>query len=102
MNLTQTSLSLNEIENNQNLEYTLDNDLDASDACFRLKSLGLYLLTVCVTGIISNFVLLWTLLRLKELRKTTTNRYIIVIAINNLIGCIFDVPLQVVSAFYCK
>ena len=76
--------------------------LDDLEKCFQLKSLGVYMLAICVTGVISNFVLLWTLFRLKELRKTPTNRFIKVIALNNLIGCIFDLPLQIISAFYCK
>jgi hypothetical protein len=83
--------------------WLLKNDkTDDLENCFQLRSLGVYMLAICVTGVISNFVLLWTLIRLKELRKTPTNRFIKVIAVNNLIGCIFDLPLQIISAFCCK
>ena len=91
--ISNESLSLWQFKNDE------INDLEK---CFQLKSLGVYMLAICVTGVISNFVLLWTLIRLKELRKTPTNRFIKVIALNNLIGCIFDLPLQIISAFYCK
>jgi hypothetical protein len=79
----------------------ISNFVDHNKECFRLKFLGGYLLLTCLGGIVLNSLLLWTFVEKKELR-TAINRFIIVITINNLIGCIIDLPMQIISSFNCE
>ena len=68
--------------------------------CYRLKFIGSYLLVTCLAGIFLNTLLLWMFYRHKELR-TPINRLIIAITVNNLMGCVLDLPMQIISSFKC-
>jgi hypothetical protein len=68
--------------------------------CYRLYFIGSYLFVTCLAGIFLNTILLWMFHRHQELR-TPINRLIIAITVNNLIGCIIDLPLQIISSFKC-
>ena len=74
---------------------------DDEDECVKLKFIGIYLLIIFVMGIGFNSSLLWLFYQKKDLR-TSLNRFIFVIVSNNLIGCLIDLPFQVISSFACK
>ena len=93
MNFTHGPISLDSVEN-------LNEELKSKE-CFRLKCFGSYLLLTCIAGVFINLALLWALFQINDLRKSHAYRFILIIAFNNLLGCIVDMPLQIISAFQC-
>ena len=71
------------------------------DDCFRLKIIGFYLIFIFLVGIFCNLGLLDVFYRKKELR-TPLHILVIAVTINNLFGCLFELPLVIISNFYCK
>ena len=68
--------------------------------CQKLKLLGYYLSFTCLTGFLLNSILIWIFSYSRELR-TPLNRLIMTITVNNLVGCLIDMPLQIISTFKC-
>ena len=93
MNFTHELISLDSVEK-------LNEELKSKE-CFRLKCFGSYLLLTCIAGVFINLALLWAFFQINDLRKSHAYRFILVIAFNNLLGCIVDMPMQIISAFEC-
>ena len=69
--------------------------------CFAIKLIGAYLVFVFIAGVSLNLLLLWIFFLKKELR-TPLNKFISALALCDLIGCVSEIPLIVISCFSCK
>ena len=69
--------------------------------CFRLKFISIFLLFVFLIGVAFNSTLLWVFSEKKELRKPL-DVLVIALTINNLFGCLIELPPLIISNFYCK
>ena len=69
--------------------------------CFKLKTIALYCVFIFLTGTMFNSILLWIFYKYKELR-TPMNGFIIALTVLNLTGCITEMPIVILSNFYCK
>ena len=72
-----------------------------TDHCIKLKLIGIYLIFILFAGIICNSALLWIFCVKKELR-IPLNIFVIALASNNILGCLTEIPLVIISSFYCK
>jgi peptidoglycan biosynthesis protein MviN/MurJ (putative lipid II flippase) len=69
--------------------------------CFKLKIVTIYLVTIFIVGIAFNSSLLWVFYQKKQLR-TPFGVLLIALIVNNIIGCIIEIPMRVVSNYICK
>ena len=85
----------------RNLDFTLEHLNRTSFECFAIKLIGIYLIFTFIAGITLNSFLLWIFYAKKSLR-TALNKLVSALAICNLIGCITEIPLTVISSFSCR
>ena len=70
-------------------------------ACNKLIPFAVYSVILFIIGLISNPILIWTILKYKEL-KTPINILILTLSILNTIGIVIELPLVGLSAALCK
>jgi peptidoglycan biosynthesis protein MviN/MurJ (putative lipid II flippase) len=69
--------------------------------CFKLKIVTIYLVTIFIVGIAFNSSLLWVFYQKKQLR-TPFGVLLIALIVNNIIGCIIEIPLKIVNSYNCR
>jgi peptidoglycan biosynthesis protein MviN/MurJ (putative lipid II flippase) len=69
--------------------------------CLKLKIVSFYLITIFIVGITFNSTLLWVFYKKKQLR-TPFGVLLIALVVNNIIGCVIEIPLKIVSSYNCK
>ena len=85
-----------------NINVTIDKYVvPAAAACWQLKVTSGYVFILFVTSIITNGLLMWVLLRRKEMRKPV-NSFIIFFTILSLYGTCSEFPLITISMLKCK
>ena len=68
---------------------------------YKLKIISMYCVFLFVMGIGVNSALLWTYYRYEDARRSF-NRFILVLTILNLIGCLVELPFVIISNYLCK
>ena len=76
-------------------------DVPAAATCWHLQVLAGYVVILFFTSAITNILLLWVLLRRKEMR-TPVNSFIIFFTILSLFGTCSEFPLITISMLKCK
>lgn len=69
--------------------------------CYKLRMIGFYCLTLFLVSFVFNYILLKIFYIYSELR-TPSNVFFIVLTILNLIGTLFQLPIVILSNFYCQ
>ena len=73
----------------------------AVNICFKFKFVGVYLILVFLIGLLSNATLLWIFYGKRELRNKL-NSFVIALTVNNLLGCILELPFIIKSSLSCR
>ena len=76
-------------------------DVPATAKCWQLKITAGYIVCLFVTSVVANVLLLWVLLRRKEMR-TPVNSFIIFFTMLSLFGTCSEFPLIVISMLKCR
>ena len=98
-------LILRNLEYNRNMLDLQSNETNASSSssyCLKLNLIGVFLSFVFIAGLFFNSVLLWAFYLKKELLKIGSNILVATMAINNLFAIVFELPIVIINAFYCK
>jgi hypothetical protein len=69
--------------------------------CKKLVPIYIYCILLFLTAIIANPLLIWALLKYKDLMNPT-NLLILTLAVLNTAGTILELPLVTLSAIFCK
>lgn len=93
------------------MNFTIDNPLNvkfderyvsnATTKCSYLKVTAMYVITLFLVSIVTNIILLWVLLRRKEMR-TPVNSFIIYFTFLSLYGTCSEFPMIAISMLQCR
>lgn len=83
------------------INHRFENTTVEESVCPRLKYISAYLLLLYITGIIFNLLLLRIFWTNKDTR-IPINVFVIALTILNFIGVLLEIPLLIISNFYCK
>ena len=85
----------------EKINHRFENTTDEESLCPRLKYISAYLLVLYITGVTFNLLLLRIFWANKDTR-IPINVFVIALTIINFIGVLLEIPLLIISNFYCK
>ncbi|CAF0741489.1 unnamed protein product [Adineta steineri] len=72
------------------------------ESCYILRPIGYYLIFLWIIGTFLNGLVLYTLIRNKKLRQSSTNIFIGGLLLADFIGSCFELPLPAFSLIFCR
>jgi hypothetical protein len=88
-----------------NLSISMINNLSSSkqlEPCYILQPVGYYLMFLWGVGTSLNGSILYTLIRNKQLRQSSTNIFIGGLILADFIGACFEIPLPAIALLSCR
>jgi len=81
------------------------NNLSSStqlEPCYILRPLGFYLLFIWITGTSLNCYILYTFIRYRKIRQSSTNVFIGGLVLADFVGAFFEIPLPATALLRCR